>query len=121
MFYIFGDAMAEINKTYGLNQATGYPNENYMVNLLINYGVYNRKINGSILSAYTNDYSITSDLTYKTDTDYFTANDTTLTAYTLLVEGTDYEIGDTISGDIYVLTRTLVSKNIFEFKRNFYW
>lgn len=52
MFYIFGDSVAEINKDKGLNQAEGYPAVNYLASLFVDQG-YNRKINASILSAYS--------------------------------------------------------------------
>lgn len=55
MFYVFyGDetTLAEIGKEKGLNQASGYPALNYMASLLVDQG-YNRKINGSILTAYS--------------------------------------------------------------------
>ena len=55
MFYLFyGNdiSIAEINKENGLNQANGYPQVNYLASLLVDQG-YNRKINASILTAYT--------------------------------------------------------------------
>lgn len=52
MFYIFGDSVAEVNKQNGLNQAVGYPQVNYLASLLVDQG-YNRKINASILTAYS--------------------------------------------------------------------
>jgi hypothetical protein len=55
MFYLFyGNdiSIAEINKEKGLNQANGYPQVNYLASLLVDQG-YNRKINASILTAYT--------------------------------------------------------------------
>lgn len=52
MFYIFGDSVAEIDKENGLNQAVGYPQVNYLASLLVDQG-YNRKINASILTAYS--------------------------------------------------------------------
>ena len=52
MFYIFGDSVAEINKDKGLNQAENYPAVNYLASLFVDQG-YNRKINASILTAYS--------------------------------------------------------------------
>lgn len=55
MFYVFTGndiSVAEINKSKGLNQATGYPTKNYLASLLVDQG-YGRKINGSILTAYS--------------------------------------------------------------------
>ena len=52
MFYIFGENVPEINKIYGLNQQNDYPNSNYLASLLIDQG-YNRKINASVLKAYS--------------------------------------------------------------------
>lgn len=57
MFYIFyGDQTpyAEIDKDKGLNQASGYPQVNYLASLFVDQG-YNRKINASILTAYSED------------------------------------------------------------------
>ena len=52
MFYIFGNSVAEVDKENGLNQADGYPQINYLASLLVDQG-YNRKINASILTAYS--------------------------------------------------------------------
>lgn len=43
-------------------------------------------------------YEITTDTTYQPNKEYFTYDDST---YILLVEGTDYEIGDEITGTVY--------------------
>lgn len=55
MFYIFygnQTPYTEIDKDKGLNQATGYPQVNYLASLFVDQG-YNRKINASILTAYS--------------------------------------------------------------------
>ena len=57
MFYIFygnQTPYAEIDKDKGLNQASGYPQVNYLASLFVDQG-YNRKINASILTAYSED------------------------------------------------------------------
>ena len=46
--------ITEINKQYGLNQASGYPQVNYLASLFVDQN-YNRKINASILTAYSED------------------------------------------------------------------
>lgn len=45
-------------------------------------------------------YQITEDITYQSGTNYYSFDDDT-DIYTLLVAGTDYNIGDNISGEVY--------------------
>lgn len=58
-----------------------------------------------------NQYVITTDTTYLADKEYYSySNDT----YTLLIVGTDYEVGDAISGTVYQKKGTATKRQIFD-------
>lgn len=59
-----------------------------------------------------NNYLLTEDETYQANKSYYIYNES-LDSYTLLVEGTDYEIGDEIIGNVYEKKDTVTKKQIF--------